>query len=105
MGAVLQMADELEAYTLTDRATYLALTLTGLDLELLVEGDPMLFNPYHVIIVNPDKSEDIYVEGAQAFVEWLISVETQDLIAQFGLEEFGAPLFTPDSVPWQRSQE
>ncbi|MGD8603229.1 MAG: substrate-binding domain-containing protein [Anaerolineales bacterium] len=105
MGAVLQMAEELDAYTLTDRATYLALTLTGLDLELLVEGDPILFNPYHVIVVNPDKADDIYVEGAQAFVEWLISLETQEQISQFGLEEFGSPLFTPDSVPWRQSQE
>jgi tungstate transport system substrate-binding protein len=105
MGAVLQMAEELDAYTLTDRATYLALTLTGLDLELLVEGDPALFNPYHVIVVNPDKSEDIYVEGAQAFVEWLISVETQEAIGEFGLEQFGSPLFTPDSEPWHQSLE
>jgi tungstate transport system substrate-binding protein len=105
MGAVLHMADELDAYTLTDRATYLALTLTGLDLELLVEGDPALFNPYHVLVVNPDKSDDIYVQGAQAFVEWLISLETQERISQFGLEEFDLPLFTPNSVHWQQSQE
>lgn len=105
MGAVLQMSQELEAYTLTDRATYLALTLTGLDLELLVEGDSALFNPYHVIVVNPDKSDAIYVEGAQAFVEWLISLDTQEQISQFGLDKFGTPLFTPDSRPWHQSQE
>jgi tungstate transport system substrate-binding protein len=105
MGAVLQMAEELEAYTLTDRATYQALTLTGLELELWVEGDPDLFNPYHVIVVNPAKSENISVEAAQAFTEWLISVETQELIGQFGLEEFGSPLFNPDSEPWHQSMD
>lgn len=105
MGAVLQMAEELEAYTLTDRATYLALTLTGLELELLVEGDPDFFNPYHVIVVNPAKSENIAVEAAQAFTEWLISVETQEFIGQFGLDEFGSPLFIPDSEPWHQSMD
>lgn len=105
MGAVLQMSDEIQAYTLTDRATYLALTQMGLDLVLLVEGDPALFNPYHAIVVNPEKSDDIYAEGAQAFVEWLISVETQERIAQFGLDEFGSALFTPDSEAWIEAQE
>jgi tungstate transport system substrate-binding protein len=57
MGAVLGMADELQGYTLSDRATYLARTLTGTNLEILVEGDPILFNPYGVMVVNPDKNE------------------------------------------------
>jgi tungstate transport system substrate-binding protein len=101
MGAVLTMADEQQAYTLSDRATYLARTLEGTELEILVEGDPVLFNPYGVIAVNPDKSEKINAELANQFIDWLISVPTQETIGQFGVAEFGAPLFTPDSAPWR----
>jgi tungstate transport system substrate-binding protein len=101
MGAVLTMADEQQAYTLSDRATYLARTLEGIGLEILVEGDPILFNPYGVMAVNPDKGEHIKYELANQFIDWLISVPTQQMIGQFGVEEFGAPLFTPDSEPWR----
>jgi tungstate transport system substrate-binding protein len=103
MGAVLTMADEQQAYTLSDRATYLARTLEGTELVILVEGDPILFNPYGVIAVNPDKGEHIKVGLANAFIDWLISVETQEMIGQFGVEEFGAPLFTPDSASWREA--
>ena len=103
MGAVLTMADEQQAYTLSDRATYLARTLEGTELVILVEGDPILFNPYGVIAVNPDKSEKINAELANQFIDWLISVPTQEKIGQFGVEEFGAPLFTPDSGPWNEA--
>jgi tungstate transport system substrate-binding protein len=101
MGAVLTMADEQQAYTLSDRATYLARTLEGTNLEILVEGDPLLFNPYGVIAVNPDKGDHIQADLANIFIDWLISVPTQEKIAQFGVDEFGAPLFTPDSDPWR----
>jgi tungstate transport system substrate-binding protein len=101
MGAVLTMANEQRAYTLSDRATYLARTLEGIDLEILVQGDPVLFNPYGVIAVNPDNGSHIKADLANAFIEWLISVPTQEKIAQFGVEEFGASLFTPDSAPWR----
>jgi tungstate transport system substrate-binding protein len=101
MGAVLTMADEQQAYTLSDRATYLARTLEGTDLEILVEGDPVLFNPYGVMAVNPEKSSEINLELANTFIDWLISVPVQEKISQFGVEEFGSPLFTPDSVPWR----
>jgi tungstate transport system substrate-binding protein len=103
MGAVLTMADEEQAYTLSDRATYLARTLTGLELELLVEGDPVLFNPYGVIGVNPDKGPHIKADLANQFIDWLISVPVQEKIGQFGVEEFGAPLFVPDSVPYREA--
>jgi tungstate transport system substrate-binding protein len=105
MGAVLTITDEQQAYTLADRATYLARTLEGLDLEILVEGDPLLFNPYGVIVVNPDKGDHIHAELANSFVDWLIAVPTQEMIAEFGVEEFGSPLFTPDSAPWTASRE
>jgi len=101
MGAVLTMADEQEAYTLSDRATYLARTLEGISLEILLEGDPIMFNPYGVIAVNPEKGDHIKSELANTFIDWLISVPTQEKIAEFGLEEFGSPLFTPDSKPWR----
>jgi tungstate transport system substrate-binding protein len=103
MGAVLTMADEQQAYTLSDRATYLARTLEGTELVILVEGDSMLFNPYGVIAVNPDKSPQIHDDLAQQFIDWLISLPTQEKIAEFGVAEFGAPLFTPDSAAWREA--
>jgi tungstate transport system substrate-binding protein len=103
MGAVLTIANEEQAYTLSDRATYLARTLEGLELRIHVEGDPILFNPYGVIAVNPDKGEHIRNDLANQFIDWLISVETQETIGSFGIEEFGDPLFTPDSVLWRES--
>ncbi len=104
MGAVLTMADEQQAYTLSDRATYLARTLEGTDLVILVEGDPILFNPYGVIAVNPDKSPQINNGLANQFIDWLVSLPTQAKIAEFGVAEFGAPLFTPDSTAWREAQ-
>jgi len=101
MGAVLTMADERQAYTLSDRATYLARTLEGTELVILGEGDPILFNPYGVIAVNPDKSPQINNDLANQFIDWLMSVPTQEKIGQFGMDKFGAPLFTPDSGPWR----
>jgi tungstate transport system substrate-binding protein len=105
MGAVLTMADEQTAYTLSDRATYLARTLEGIKLDILVEGDPILFNPYGVIAVNPDKGAHIKNELANTFIDWLISVPTQEKIGQFGVDEFGSPLFTPDSEPWNAQNQ
>jgi tungstate transport system substrate-binding protein len=103
MGAVLTMADEQLAYTLSDRATYLARTLEGIDLVILTEGDPILFNPYGVIAVNPDKNPEIHADLANQFIDWLISLPTQEQISQFGVDEFGSPLFTPDSAPWREA--
>lgn len=103
MGAVLNIAEEEQAYTLSDRATYLARTLEGLSLEIVYEGDPLLLNPYGVMTVNPDKNSEINNELANTFIDWLISVPTQELIGEFGVEEFGAALFTPDSEPWNEN--
>ena len=72
MGAVLTMSDELQAYTLSDRATYMARQAEGLSLQVLVGGDPILFNPYGVIPVNPAKHPGIHAELGQAFAHWLI---------------------------------
>ncbi len=105
MGAVLTMANELGAYTLSDRATYLARRADeeseALTLEILVEGDPLLFNPYGVIPVNPEKHPGVNAEGAQQFVDWLTSVETQELIASY--QRYGQTLFTPDSAAWHEA--
>ncbi|MBK8047052.1 MAG: substrate-binding domain-containing protein [Anaerolineales bacterium] len=101
MGAVLTMANEQQAYTLSDRATYLARTLEGTELEIMVEGDKSLFNPYGVIVVNPKRCPDTNVELANAFADWITSVPTQEMIAEFGQAEFGQSLFTPDSAAWQ----
>mgnify|MGYP002631432999 FL=1 len=101
MGAVLTMADEQNAYTLSDRATYLARTLAGTELVILSESDPILFNPYGVIAVNPAKNAKINGALANQFIDWLISVPMQEKIGQFGVAEFGAPLFTPDSRLWR----
>ena len=97
MGAVLTMAEELQAYTLTDRGTYLSRLAEGYTLPILVEGDPILFNPYHVIAVNPDVHPTVNYEAAKQFIEWLTSPETQERIAAFTHPGTGQPLFYPDA--------
>lgn len=96
MGATLTIASEKGAYTLTDRATYLA-ARDHLELEILVEGDETLLNVYHVITVNPEKWEKVNYEGALAFLRFLIAPSTQEIIGQFGVDRFGQPLFFPDA--------
>jgi tungstate transport system substrate-binding protein len=100
MGETLTMADEKQAYTLSDRATYLAFKQKGLELEVLVEGDKTLFNPYGVISVNTDKGPQIRNDLAELFIDWIISVPMQEKIASFGVEEFGGSLFIPSSSLW-----
>jgi tungstate transport system substrate-binding protein len=100
MGEVLTMSNEQQAYTLSDRATYLARTKEGLDMAVLVEGDEILFNPYGVIAVNPEKNPNIHADLANQFIDWIISVPVQEKIGEFGKEEFGQSLFIPDSAPW-----
>jgi tungstate transport system substrate-binding protein len=96
MGPTLTIASEKSAYTLTDRATYLA-NMSGLDQEILVEGDPALLNVYHVIQVNPEKCPKVNQAGAQAFADFIVAAGTQETIAEFGVEEFGQPLFYADA--------
>ena len=98
MGDVITMADEMSGYTLADRATWLNV---GGDtaLTILCEKDPSgtLYNQYGVICVNPDKNENINHEGAKAFQEWIVSDETQQLIGEYGVEEYGEALFVPNA--------
>ena len=96
MGATLRIASEKGTYTLTDRATYL-FNRDMLDLDILAEGDPVLLNVYHVMIVNPDKWDHVNNEGGRAFADYMISPEVQAVIAEYGVEEFGQPLFYPDA--------
>jgi len=92
MGDVLTMASEMAGYTLTDRATYLNMK-NDLQLEILCEGDAVLFNQYGVIPVTDATN----MEGAQAFADWIVSDEAQTVIGEYGVDKFGAPLFFPNA--------
>lgn len=92
MGDVLTMASEMGGYTLTDRATYLKMK-DALELEILVEGDTALFNQYGVIPVTDATN----MEGARAFADWICGEEGQVIIAEYGVKEFGEPLFFPNA--------
>ncbi len=96
MGQVLRMASEKRAYTLSDRGTFLALR-GGLELAVLAEGDPLLVNQYSVIRVNPEKHPHVRKEAAEKFADFLLAPETQRLIADFGKNRYGQPLFFPGS--------
>ena len=100
MGEVITMADEQQAYTLSDRATYLARSLAGLELVVVTEGDPVLFNPYGVIAVNPNKNPNIQIDLANQFIDWIVSLPTQEKISEFGVTEFGQSLFIASSMQW-----
>jgi tungstate transport system substrate-binding protein len=99
MGATLQMAYELGAYTLTDRATWLTLTKDKrIVLPAVCEKAEDLLNFYGVIAVNPAKYPAVNVAGGQAFAEWMIKDSTQQLIGKYGVAEFGDALFTPNAA-------
>ena len=93
MGATLTTANEKRAYTLSDRGTYLS--RSNIDLVILMEGDEILFNPYHVMALNPEMFPNVQDELTNLFIQYLISPETQEMIATFGIETFGQPLFIP----------
>lgn len=95
MGQTLKIADEKLGYTLTDRATYLS-QKKNLKLEILVEGDAKLLNIYHVMEVNPEKFAKANNPGAKAFGDFLLSAEGQAMVAAFGKDKFGQPLFFAD---------
>jgi tungstate transport system substrate-binding protein len=96
MGATLNVTDEKNAYTISDRATYLAFQ-ARLQLQILVEKDRVLLNIYHVIRVNPAKQPSVNTAGAQAFADYLVSLAGQALIAGFGAQKYGQALFVPDA--------
>ena len=94
MGATLNTAAGMGAYTMSDRATWIAFKNKG-DLEILVEGDKRLFNQYGVILVNPKKYPHVNVKAGQAFIDWLLSKEGQAVIASYKLH--GQQLFFPNA--------
>jgi tungstate transport system substrate-binding protein len=96
MGATLTITSEKEAYTITDRATYLS-AQKNLSLNVLVQGDPVLLNIYHVIQVNPNKSDKINSAGAKAFADFMVAPDVQAVIGKFGLDKYGQALFFPDA--------
>jgi len=98
MGQTLTIADQREAYTISDRATWLAFT-GKIQLPILVEKDPALLNVYHVMPVNPDKfpGVPINVAGGRAFADFMVAPETQNVISQFGQAQYGQQLFVPDA--------
>lgn len=98
MAATLQMADEKRAYTLTDRATYLAWR-DKVELIPMVEGDPLLYNVYHVMEVNPRNGARGNTAGGRALADFFVSGEAQAIIREFGKARFGQSLFVPDARP------
>ncbi len=92
MGATLTMANELGAYTLTDRATYLSMK-DQFDLKIVYENDPDLFNQYGVIIVNPDLHKNLNTKDASVLYNWLLSDRGQTLINAYGIDTYGQELF------------
>ena len=107
MGATLNYSNEVGAYTLTDRGTFLSQNESLAELRVMVGGtsidenlDPALLNPYGVIPVNPDKG-NINSDLADQFVLWITSLETQEEIGDYGVDTFGQPLFYPDSEAWR----
>jgi tungstate transport system substrate-binding protein len=100
MGKTLTFAEEKQAYTLTDRGTYLNYKFgreQGLDLEILCEGDPLLFNPYGIIPINPKKYPHVKFDLADQFAKWLVSPKVQAMIARYKIQ--GQQAFYPDAVP------
>jgi tungstate transport system substrate-binding protein len=96
MGQTLGVTAEKRGYTLADRGTYLALK-KNLGLDILVEGDAILLNIYHVIEVNPAKWPKANAAGAKAFADFMVSKGIQGIIKTFGVDKFGSPLFFPDA--------
>jgi tungstate transport system substrate-binding protein len=94
MGPTLNTSAQMPAYTLTDRATWLSFENKG-PLEVVVEGDPKLFNQYGVILVNPEKHPHVKAERGRAFIDWLVSPEGQTAIAEYKID--GQQLFFPNA--------
>jgi tungstate transport system substrate-binding protein len=98
MGQTLTIDDQKQAYTISDRATWLAFT-GKIQLPILVERDPVLLNIYHVMPVSPTKFPNvaINVQGGKAFADFMVAADTQKVIGTFGLDKFGQALFVPDA--------
>jgi tungstate transport system substrate-binding protein len=94
MGATLTIANDRQAYTLTDRATMLAFS-KRVDLKPMVEGDKLLLNVYSVMEVNPSNGPKVNTAGGKAFADFMLAPATQTVIKTFGVDRYGQPLFVP----------
>jgi tungstate transport system substrate-binding protein len=100
MGKTLTYAEEKQVYALSDRGTYIYYKYgrkQGLDLEILCEGDPMLFNPYGIIPINPEKHPHVKYQEADRLAKWLVSPKAQALISEYKIA--GHQAFVPDAIP------
>lgn len=100
MGATITMADEKGAYCLTDRGTWLKMKNDAdveLQLDVVCEGASDLLNQYGIIAVNPEKYPEVNNEAANTMIEWICSEEVQELIGNYGVEQYGEALFTPNA--------
>lgn len=96
MGQTLTVAQQKSGYTLTDRATYLA-QKQNLKLVIMVQGEKSLLNIYHVMQVSPDKFPKVNSAGGKAFVDFIVGSNAQKIIADFGKDKYGEPLFYADA--------
>ena len=96
MAQTLMLASQQKGYTLSDRGTYLA-QRRNITLDILVEGDKILLNFYHVMQTNPQKFPQVNAQGGRAFVEFMVAPETQEIIGNFGKRLYGQALFIPDA--------
>jgi tungstate transport system substrate-binding protein len=102
MGQTLLVANERQAYALTDRGTYLAFQ-KRVDLPVLVEKDRALLNIYSVMEVNPANGPRVNAAAGKAFADFMVTPEVQAVIKTFGVEKFGQPLFVP--IAGQREEQ
>lgn len=100
MGTTITMADEQKAYCLTDRGTWLKFKNDAdlaIELNIVCQNAKNLLNQYGVIAVSPEKYPELNNEAANAFIQWICSDEVQKLIGEYGVEEYGQALFTPNA--------
>lgn len=97
MGQTLMVANDKAGYTLTDRATYLAQMKNMTNMEILNQGSKELLNVYHIMKVNPEKFSKVNSEGANAFIDFMLSPDIQKMIGEFGKDKYGQSLFFPDA--------
>jgi len=97
MGDTLVATNEMQGYALADRGTYLSMEDNLPNLEIVFEGDDELANPYGIIPVNPEEHAAVKHEEAKLMVEFFTSDKAQEIIGEFGIEEYGEPLFFPDA--------
>ncbi len=95
MGAVLKIADDKQAYALSDRGTFIAFQ-GKTELEVVSEGDPALHNPYHIIAVNPQKCPNARYDLARRYIDYVIGREGQKVIGEYRMQ--GQQLFYPDVI-------